>query len=339
MAIMRPPGRILAITRHLRARIRDRTWPPGARLPNRRELAAELDAPEATVQEAVGRLVAEGSLATRKRAGTVVAARPPELHRIAIVLPSVAARQPTGNLYRDAVAEAADAYGSDISLHDELDPALRARVLGDGLAGLLVFGNAGRVVGLTGHGPAVAVVAAPGELPAGLAVTCIVPDNRSLFEVGVAELLRRGRRRIAVLATAGILDAAMGRVGTVERTLARLAELGAATPAPWLQLVDPLEPRWVAQTVALLLSVRPRLEAMLLLDDHLGEPVRRAVGRADVLLAVHTNRPDPAGRGLHIGCTAGAMVAAGVAALRCGRAPTAPRLVHLPATLVAEIPG
>ena len=295
------------------------------------------------MQEAIGRLVAEGSLATRKRAGTVVVARPPEMHRIAIVLPPVSPRHPAGgNLFRDALTLAARELderdgGPDVTVHDELDTGLCAQVMGDGLAGLLLFSRATQATGLVGHGPAMAIFTAPENLPAGLAVTCIVPDNRSLFEIGIAELLRRGRRRIAVLATPGILDDAMGRIGTVPRTLSLLAALGARTPAPWLQLVDPLEPRNVAQTVALLLSVRPRPDAMLLLDDHLSEPVRRVLGRTDVLLATHTNRPDPTGRGLHIGCTVGTILTAAVEVLLRGRDLPRPRLVRLPATLVAEV--
>lgn len=345
---MRHPGRIFDLVRVMRMRIRDGTWQPGTLLPIRRQLAADSGTAEATVQEAVGRLVAEGSLETRKRAGTRVAARPPELHRIAIVLPPVSSRHGAGrNLLREAVTLASrtlasrrlagQPVGPDLEVHDDVDAALRICILGDGLVGVLLFGRTAEIADLVGHGPGVAFIGRPGDVGAGSTATCIMPDNRSLFEVGVTELLARGRRRIAVLATPGILDAAVGRHGAVARILARLAARGAATRPSWLQLVDPLEPRGVAQTVALLLSVRPRPDGLLLLDDHLGAPVRRALGAADVMVAIHTNRPDPTGRGLHIGCTARAMIEAGISALQDARAGIRdPRVVRLPATLVAN---
>ena len=57
-------------------RIRDKTWPPGALMPNETDLAAELSCARATVNRAMRELAEQGVLDRKRKAGTRVAAAP-----------------------------------------------------------------------------------------------------------------------------------------------------------------------------------------------------------------------------------------------------------------------
>ncbi|MDW5596668.1 winged helix-turn-helix domain-containing protein, partial [Conexibacter stalactiti] len=64
------------VEQQLRERIRDGRLRPGTRLPATRELAQQLAVSRGVVVEAYAQLTAEGYLATRRGAGTAVAAAP-----------------------------------------------------------------------------------------------------------------------------------------------------------------------------------------------------------------------------------------------------------------------
>ena len=74
------------VIQDIRGRIINGAWPPGTHLPTRSELAEMMDTSPATVQMAIHALVEEGSVVTRKRAGTFIAEHPPELGRFALVI-------------------------------------------------------------------------------------------------------------------------------------------------------------------------------------------------------------------------------------------------------------
>lgn len=59
------------------ARIRSRTWPPGAMIPNEVDLAEEFGCARATVNRALRDVAASGLLDRRRKAGTRVALTPP----------------------------------------------------------------------------------------------------------------------------------------------------------------------------------------------------------------------------------------------------------------------
>ncbi|PSK98010.1 aminotransferase class I and II [Murinocardiopsis flavida] len=71
-----PRGRRVALEQALRRAVRDGRLAPGVRLPATRVLAADLAVSRGTVTAAYEQLVAEGYLAARRGAGTVVAAVP-----------------------------------------------------------------------------------------------------------------------------------------------------------------------------------------------------------------------------------------------------------------------
>ncbi|TDC01277.1 GntR family transcriptional regulator, partial [Actinomadura bangladeshensis] len=72
-----PPGGLSDwLARNLRAAIADGRLPVGGRLPPTRVLAAELRVSRGVVTEAYQRLVDDGHIAGRGRAGTIVVAAP-----------------------------------------------------------------------------------------------------------------------------------------------------------------------------------------------------------------------------------------------------------------------
>ncbi len=70
-------------------RIRDKTWTPGAVMPNETDLAAELGCARATVNRAMRELAEEGVLDRKRKAGTRVAAAP--VRRAQLKIPLVRA--------------------------------------------------------------------------------------------------------------------------------------------------------------------------------------------------------------------------------------------------------
>ena len=343
---MRPPGRILKLTRQMRQRIRSGAWQPESALPTRTRLADEWHVPSATVQEAIGRLVAEGSLVTRKRGGTHVAVLPPEMHQIAVVLPATDPLHPTRNLFRQTLIAAthtlASRTGVSITRHDTLDAALHARIVGDGIAGVVTMHGHDHAEVALKHGVPLVAIAAPDSQLQAQGIASVSLNNASLLRVGVSELVKRGYRRIAVLATTGAIDDAFGnphKRADPPRILARCRTLGATMPDHWLQFVDPLEPRAATQVVRLLLAVHPRPQAILLLDDHLAAPVRVLLAQTGIRMATLTNHTCPTDSGLHIGCTAEALLAAAINLIRKTRNGDVPgKHLRLAAHVIADVP-
>ena len=343
---MRRSGRILDLVRQMRRRIRAGIWPPGTRIPTRGELAAEAAAAPATMQEAIARLVAEGSLTTRKRGGSRVAGQPPELHRIEVLLPDDDPRRRGGNLFRNALREACErisaSSGFRLVARDGLDGAVLRRAAGQGLAGVVLADGERHAAAIAGCGVPVAAISPPDLRLAGLGIACVSMDNAALVATGIAELRRRGRADLAVIATSGALDGALGsirRLHPLPHALARCRALGAQLRDHWLQIVDPRDPRAAAQAARALLAAKPAPRALLLLDDHLLAPVRAAVADRDVLIAVQASRPlrDPGA--IAIGSSAEALLRTCVeACVRSGPPTSAPgrAVVRVPVVVFAR---
>ncbi|MGI5125567.1 PLP-dependent aminotransferase family protein [Pseudonocardia sp. CA-107938] len=83
-----PGGRAEWLAAALRAAISDGSLPLGSRLPPTRVLAAELQVSRGTVTEAYQRLVDDGHIEGRGRAGTVVVAAPVAAPRVAPAVPA-----------------------------------------------------------------------------------------------------------------------------------------------------------------------------------------------------------------------------------------------------------
>src|SRR5262245_45736692 len=76
------------ILKDLRRKIVTALLGQGARLPTRFQLLAEYQVSMSTVQGALDRLVEDGFVVPRGRAGTFVSPRPPHLCRYGLVFPS-----------------------------------------------------------------------------------------------------------------------------------------------------------------------------------------------------------------------------------------------------------
>ncbi len=220
---MKPDPAVDAAMRLIRQKILDGSWPKGAKIPTRCELAELVGTSASTIQAAMRKLVAEGSLITRKRAGTLVAPHPPEHGRFALVLshpPRTAVRsavrfpggsstdaQPPGSQFIRTLVQAAAAVvtarpGWRMEVYRANSPELLALCASGGLAGMVYFG-----------------------IPEGRPVVCEIPlalfenadqqrayphalivafDLGSLFTEGIARLMAMERTRIAVFATGAL---------------------------------------------------------------------------------------------------------------------------------------
>src|SRR3954467_10456301 len=90
------------ILRDVRQRIVDGTFPPGGRIPTRRELMNEFDAGPVTAHRALAQLLRGGFLIARGALGTFVAPTPPHLCRYAMVFHGF----PGKSLYLQSLLEA-----------------------------------------------------------------------------------------------------------------------------------------------------------------------------------------------------------------------------------------
>ena len=73
------------IAEELRQRIHSGRYPPGSKIPTRRELADELGVSSVTLQRAFDRLTELGFLVSRGKQGTFIADHPPDLANVALV--------------------------------------------------------------------------------------------------------------------------------------------------------------------------------------------------------------------------------------------------------------
>ena len=84
---MTPPhDRQAEVLRFIKQRLAGGVYAPGDRLPNRWDLEREVGVSRVTIQSAFDRLISEGFVVARGRAGTFVADRPPHLHCFGVVL-------------------------------------------------------------------------------------------------------------------------------------------------------------------------------------------------------------------------------------------------------------
>lgn len=106
------------VQREILARIRNKTWPPGTRIPGEVDLAAEFGCARATVGRALRELAEAGVLERKRRAGTRVTLNP--VRRATLEIPMV----------RQLVAETGRTYGHELLFRALETPpeAIRARL-------------------------------------------------------------------------------------------------------------------------------------------------------------------------------------------------------------------
>lgn len=322
----RPPVRQTAVRDALRQALIAGRWRAGERLPPRLRLVEELKTTSSTLQSALDELIAEGQIVARGALGTFVAAVPPFQNRFGLVLPSAAEEHGDWNRLWQALALVAGQPRADgrvievfYTPHRRFASASFDRLL-DECARQLIAGLILVVPPTMVAGTALASVPIPrvylsnAPVPPGDALMSF--DYPSFRRLAIASLRRRGCRRIAVLAGAGLLaSSAEGQAWESE-----LAAAGMATRRAWILGCDLEHPAPASRVVQLLFS-RPedRPDGLVVADDHLLAPA--GVGLAaeglasgrEVHLVAHANFPLPDASGVaceRIGFDAGQAITA-----------------------------
>ena len=260
-------------------------WPPGTHLPTRNELAVMLNTSPATVQMAIHALVVEGSVVTRKRAGTFIAEHPPELGRFALIITTpLGAHRFMVNLFHAALMRAMTCVaqrhpGWQMDFWFTGDEQLNALIRSNAMAGVLYFGppQSNPAAGLPlipsatfyypGHGFIYGVN--------------IIMDNLKLLDCGIQALRRRGYTHISVLTSGGLMpsDVSPQPLGSRVHHLAeKIRAAGGAYRPDWIQHPElQNDPATYQLTRLLFGNPQHRPQAVILMDDHLLKPVREAL--------------------------------------------------------------
>ena len=285
---------------HIRRDILTGRLKPGDQLPLRDELARQFGATMTTTQRAFGQLTKDGFIVGRRRQGTFVAERPPNLCRIGLVFYDP---KPVVLTYRNflalATAAAEQRFGdytftSYYTVGSDSQPNDQKRLLRDITGGRL----AGLVwVGIPEFRPPDVVLRNPG-IPqvflfgptTGKALPYV--EVRGFMDAAAAEIRHRGGRRTAVL----FLDVAEGEV--YAETPAILARNGLETAEKWMLGVGRDARHWRQWTRALmqlLFSGPDRPDSLIVSDDNIVDAVIDGLARQDLLntvpLAVLANFP------------------------------------------------
>jgi DNA-binding LacI/PurR family transcriptional regulator len=257
----------------LREKIVQGRWTPGTQLPPRVKLASDLGTCQATLQEAVSLLVAEGFVEVgARKTGTRVAAAPPHLTRYRLIFPF---GQDDWGQFWHALEEAAQArttptrefpcfYGlaghRDIADFEAVVNEVRTK----SVAGLIFASSANELVGTPLlDAPGVPRVALAGKwyLPG---VPKVALDLDGFMEQAVDSLLTQGRRRIALLCAS-----VAGEFPEIFRRA--LAARGLSTRKSWIQFASQRNPQAARQVMELMFDAgqAERPDGLIVADDNL----------------------------------------------------------------------
>lgn len=252
----------------------------GERLPIRTELQRRFGASCITIQRVIDRFVFEGLLETRGSQGTFVAARPPHLHRIALIFPFGPQADGHWKGYYRALHNAAEELrreGHDLQIilaeehrHPTAAFASVQEACRDGLIAGLIFASPPEV--WAGMPIADAPIARVGlSYTQRSDVARVHPDHDSFIQRAALILAARGCRRPALIANVETTQTPV----VVERWLRYFADAGIPLRPQWL-LGCPLEwPRSAAGMARLLCApwACERPDGLLVADDAFEEPV------------------------------------------------------------------
>ena len=267
------PSAVEEVAAALREKIVRGRWKPGAQLPPRVQLAAKLATCQATLQEAVTLLVAEGFVEVGARTmGTRVAAAPPHLTRYRLVFPF--GPDDWGQFWHaleDAAKELTTPMREFVSFYGlagHRDMAEFAAVVKEvrtkSVAGLIFASSADEFAGtplLDTPGVPRVAIAYKTYLP-GIAKVSL--DLNSFVEQAVERLLSQGRRNIALLcaSTAGEIPEMFRRA---------LSARGLTPQSAWIQFAS--QRNRLAARQVMELMFRPgqpeRPDGLIVSDDNL----------------------------------------------------------------------
>lgn len=297
----RPPIKHDAILQALRSRIRSGEFGPGCILPSRESLQDTYQASRATIQQVFDELRGDGFVSTNGRGGTAVVARPPHLHRIAVVFSS--ARQYWSRFFTvlDSEARAMARHGEhELVVHIGADAGpdsepyrqLLAEVQAQRLAGIIFTSLPGQFVNSplwTSDIPKAVIQLGPGQP----GVPHVYPDQHSFVQRAVARLAAAGCRRVAALVVEHYPVAGLRR---------EFAAAGMVADPHLIQAVPLTDPAWAEALVQLLFKADQREppDGLIICDDNLVESACAGLIAARVRVpdavqvVAHCNFPWPA---------------------------------------------
>lgn len=260
---------------------------PGDRLPTRQEMIAQFGVSMVTLQRAMDKLRDDGFIATRGRLGSFVADPPPHLCRHALVFPCNAPDQNCNahprwshlarpSRFMEAFLRVATARSipgeTELVCYMGVDRELNT----PGYRRLVADIEARRLAGVIFLHPNSSYTP---ELLAGSGIPCIaygidqpLPgapifhiDHTAFIDKALDYLVTQGRRRIAMLSISSI-------GGQIEAHFhAAAAARGFETAAHSMLGLDPYQPQWARNAVAILLNQAPdrRPDGLIVADEHL----------------------------------------------------------------------
>ncbi len=277
------------IAADIRQKIVTGDLPTESPLPSNRALAEQYQTSGLTVQRAMKLLVEQGFVESAPRKGRFVRTFPPNQRRVGLVFPGHPdeIRSNAWNLRYAAIWEAAQRVNGatdwELVPYFDLDPTEKGNP-SPGYDALMEDLHADQLRALFFTYPPY------GLSKSELLTRCPVPlmslaagsnfklrvrlDKAAFWERAVQWLVERNRRQLAWVTILKL---------SVEETLGRLQHLadryGFDSPARWIHPMDPYYPKWVQHTLGAMLDAPAgeRPDGLVIMDDHLVEPVERAL--------------------------------------------------------------
>lgn len=265
-----------AVAEELRRRIAAGAFPPGKRIPTRRDLANELGISSVTLQRAFHRLAEQGFLDIRGKQGTFVVPHPPHQGRVALVFGDEVGHGGWNRFWSNMLREGSawsDGQGRRFEAYliqgGDMRSAEHQRLCRDvqdgGLSGMFFVSTPWFLTGspvLSSPLPR-ASISLPSDIGTAYGSILVLVRDKSAL---VRHFLKSGRRRLAAICSRATADD--WRSYAVEAQSA-----GLETKREWW-LGLPVDPAWAdcARTVTHLLFTAPpasRPDALLIDDDNL----------------------------------------------------------------------
>lgn len=305
----RPPVKQDEVYAYVHSSIVDGELAPGERLPARLVYEEQFGVSSVTVQRAFDRLMRDGFIEVKGTAGTFVSAKPPHLHRYALVFPDSQEGKSWSTWFSvllDTAAHMRRLGVLDVRTYLEANDHVKSAGVRELLADVRDSRLAGAV--LIGHPqlsrdileriasavPTVVLGSSP-KVPPVAQLACVDLGGVSGFLRRALEYLaKKGRKRVAMTAVS------MLEPERQEYFYSQAETLGMKTDSAWVHGIDPYNGNWGENIARLLFSKNQseRPDALIISDDNLVDQVCRGLlgagvsVPADVEIVAHCNFPN-----------------------------------------------
>jgi DNA-binding LacI/PurR family transcriptional regulator len=278
----RPPVKHDAIVQHLRSLVvGEKALGPGERVPTRSEIEAHFDVSTMTVQRAFDRVIEEGFLTVAGKA-TLVADRPPHLHRFVLSVPGHPGDSRWVRFW-DLLVQEATRWGEGTSSHmvvaQDADPEIGPReaerlaqeIADHRVAGILLVTDTPWITSALLRDIDIPRVAFTGLKPnSDVPGISLGGEGTLWFARAVEHLHARGRKRIAFITVPGL---AQPRHLELWRDL--LETRGLVSDPALIQMAGQWDARWATNLVLALFRgpADQRPDALVVADDNLVDQV------------------------------------------------------------------